>query len=190
MTAVLCARTPAITAAGQRPGPAATALSRAVMTGEVLSFSAVEARGASGSVVVAAVDDDGNPDAVISFAADCARELAVALRVTYVWSSEQDPGRNGVGRRMLDADLMLSSLLYGRDGGATVERALLHDADPAAALVALSRTAALMVVAASSGPRTATRPLGDTVRALAGRTHCPLLVVAAGQPTDPTAARW
>ncbi|MEV4283798.1 universal stress protein [Actinoplanes xinjiangensis] len=189
MTTTLPVRTPAsaaVAVTAVTTPPRESDWSDAGTSGAVLSFPAMDPRSTRGSVVVAAVDNDGNPATVISYAAACARELGVPLRVAYVWSAGDIPA---TGTRMPDADLMLAGLLYdcAADGGGNeVERELLHDHDPAAALVALSHNeATLMVVSASSSPRTPDRPLGDTVRALAGRTGCPLLVVVPDQPIDP-----
>ncbi|GIF45422.1 universal stress protein [Actinoplanes xinjiangensis] len=192
MTTTLPVRTPAVATVAVTAvtiPPRESDWSDAGTSGAVLSFPAMDPRSTRGSVVVAAVDNDGNPATVISYAAACARELGVPLRVAYVWSGGVESGDiPATGTRMPNADLMLAGLLYdcAADGGGNeVERALLHDHDPAAALVALSHNeATLMVVSASSSPRTPDRPLGDTVRALAGRTGCPLLVVVPNQPID------
>jgi len=132
--------------------------------------------GAGGSVVVAAVDDDDNASEVLGYAAARAREHGVPLRVVHVWGDRP-------GERMPEADLLLAYLLYDclPDADASAaEREILHD-EPVPALIALSREALLLVVSASSAPVSAGRPLGDTAQGLAGRTACPLAVVASGE---------
>jgi hypothetical protein len=63
-----------------------------------------------------------------------------------------------------------------------VERQIVHDADPARALINLSREAVLLVVAARLDGT-----LGSTVGRLAGHTCCPPAIV----PTAPvTRGRW
>ncbi|WIN00608.1 universal stress protein [Actinoplanes oblitus] len=125
--------------------------------------------------MVAAVDDDDNAAVVLSYAATRAREFGVPLRAVHVW------GR--AGERIPDADLLLTCLLYDclpEAEASAAEREILHD-DPVPALAALSREALLLVVSASSAAVTADRPLGDTAHGLAGRTACPLVVVAPRQ---------
>ncbi|GIF17223.1 universal stress protein [Actinoplanes teichomyceticus] len=144
---------------------------------EVVMYDPERRGGAGGSFVVAAVDADDSAAAVLSYAAARARELGVCLRVAHAWSGDE---------RLPEVDLLLSSLLYDclpAAEAAGAERAILHD-DPVAALTAVSRDAALLVVSASSSGASDKRPLGDTARALAGHTACPLAVVvpAAREP--------
>jgi hypothetical protein len=80
---------------------------------------------------------------------------------------------------MSDADRLLSAVLYdhlAQDEAESAEREILHDRDAGRALVALSSQSSLMVVAARSD-RTGEGPLGETARALFGRTACPLAVL-------------
>jgi hypothetical protein len=57
------------------------------------------------------------------------------------------------------------------------EREILHDRDVVHALIALSGEVSLVVIAARSGPATGDEQLGDTIRALIGRTACPVAVL-------------
>jgi nucleotide-binding universal stress UspA family protein len=136
--------------------------------------------------VLVALDDDANTDPLVGYAVGEADRLRVPLRVVHVcteatttaqrrWTTRQD--------RMPDADRLLACALYRHATGAEVpvERQILHDREPAAALAELSRSAAMLVVAATSGA-VADAPLGETTAALLGRTACPLVVL----PTRPT----
>jgi hypothetical protein len=83
---------------------------------------------------------------------------------------------------MTDSDRLLTAALYDNlppEEAATVERQILHDDDPARALAALSRDAALVVAAAGE--------IGETVKRLAKLAGCPVVVIPA---TSPVAARW
>ena len=130
------------------------------------------------AIVVAAVDDDGNPGRIISCALAEARRTGVPLRVVHVWTGRQDQRD-----RISDADRLLSHVLGDHLGPEdAVEREILHDREPAAALLALSQEVTLLVVAASS--RAPSGPLlGGTVRSLIGTTSCPLAIVPATCPT-------
>jgi len=83
---------------------------------------------------------------------------------------------------MTDSDRLLTAVLYDNlppDEAAAVDRQILHDDDPARALAALSRDAALVVAAAGV--------LGETVKRLAALADCPVATVSAAAPL---AAQW
>jgi hypothetical protein len=138
--------------------------------------------------VVAAVDDDANPPSVLAYAAAEARRRRVALRVVHVWTESGPPAAGLPMCRhdgMADADRLLSTVLYDHlpADEAAAERQILNDEDPVAALLALTAHASLLVVGAnSSWPPTRPAALGETVRALVGRTGCPLAVLPASAP--------
>lgn len=140
---------------------------------------------APGRPVVAAVDDDARTSRVVRYAAEQARRLAVPLRVVHVWTGRDRPApspRTRYHDDAYDADLLLSAVLYDHLPQAeadAAEREIRHGGDAGPALAALSAAASLVVVAARSRPPSADAPLGDTVRALVGRTGCPLVVLAA-----------
>ena len=143
------------------------------------------------SVVAAAVDDDANPGRILRYAAAEARRLDVPLRVVHVWpglGTSVRGARMSRHDRMCDADCLLSAVLYDhltQDEADATEREILHDEDAVSALIALSAEASLVVVGARSEPATGAEPLGDTVRALLGRTACPLAVLPPGaEPED------
>jgi len=122
----------------------------------------------AGRFVVAAIDDDTAPGAVLAHARAEAAGRGVPLRVVHVWTNRR--------RGMAAADHLTAECIADHlplDDPATVERQILHDTDPARALLTLSRQAVLMVVAAKPDGS-----LGGTVRRLAGHTHCPLAIVA------------
>ncbi|MCU7729420.1 universal stress protein [Actinoplanes sp. KI2] len=124
--------------------------------------------------VLAALDDDSSCADVLIYARGQARQRGLPLRVVHVWTRRES---------MTDSDRLLTAALYDNlppDEAATVERQILHDDDPARALAALSRDAALVVAAAgaigeprngspssrtapspSSPPPRASRPGGD-----------------------------
>jgi len=115
--------------------------------------------------VLAALDHDTGCAAVLAYARDQARQRGLPLRVVHVWTRHE---------AMTDSDRLLTAVLYGNlppDEAAAVDRQILHDDDPARALAALSRDAALVVAAAGR--------LGDTVRRLAGLTDCPVAIAPA-----------
>ena len=148
--------------------------------------AAVVARDASQtrhSVVVAAIDDDGNADEIIAYARTRSARLWVPLRVVHVWTER---GIGPAGLRVLCrdrvdyADRLLSAVLHDHGPAAestAVERQILHDDDPAHALVALSREAALLVVALNSDPTASDALPGNTTRRLIGHTGCPLAIL-------------
>lgn len=141
---------------------------------------------APGRPVVAAVDDDACTSRVVRYAAEQARRLAVPLRVVHVWTGRDRATpcpRSTYHDGASNADRLLSAVLYDHLPAAeadAAEREIRHDSETVPALAALSATASLVVVAACSRPPSAGEPLGDTVRALVGRTACPLAVLAAG----------
>ncbi|RZU54608.1 universal stress protein family protein [Krasilnikovia cinnamomea] len=144
----------------------------------------------AGRAVVAAVDDDSCPGCVIAYAAAEARRQEVPLRAVYAWTEAEADLAEGyrLSRhdRISDADRLLTSILYDHlpaDAADEVERQILHDTDPAHALVSLSQEASLLVVAA--GSHHAGEALGHIPRALLGRTACPLAVLPTGGPQAP-----
>ncbi|BFU44512.1 universal stress protein [Krasilnikovia sp. MM14-A1004] len=144
----------------------------------------------AGRAVVAAVDDDTCPGCVIAYAAAEAHRQGVPLRAVYAWTETGATVAGGYRLtrhdRISDADRLLASILYDHlpaDAADEVERQILHDTDPAHALVSLSREASLLVVAA--GSHHAGEVLGHIPRALLGRTACPLAVVPTGGPRAP-----
>ena len=123
--------------------------------------------------VLAALDDDASCAEVLRYARDQARRRGLPLRVVHVWTRHET---------MTDSDRLLTTVLYDNlpaDEAAAVERQIVHGDDPARALAALSRDAALIVAAAGA--------LGETVKRLAVLADCPVAVVPAGQLL---AARW
>jgi nucleotide-binding universal stress UspA family protein len=152
-----------------------------------VSDNAVVVPGSSGArgdaVVAAAVEDDGNPGRVLRYAAARAVQLSIPLRVVHVWTGGTDAGaRRCRPDGISDADRLLSAVLYDHlppEAADAAEREILHYDDPVNALLALSGDASLLVVGARSGPPTPTELLGDTARALVGRTTCPLAVLPA-----------
>ena len=83
-------------------------------------------------------------------------------------------------RDLAEAHRLLSALLDEHLTAETtrqVEQDILHADDPAEALVALSATASILVVGASSDCPTSPTALGATTRAVLGRTRCPVVVV-------------
>jgi Universal stress protein family len=166
----------------QGRSPGATVSSRTGAEGMPIIVISGSAAGTKPTVVVAAVDDDGNPGRVIGFAAAEARRLSVPLRVVHVWTGDGTAEGVRLCRhdRISDADRLLSAVLYDSlpaEEAAAAEREIRHDPDPVRALERLSADAALLVVAARSEPAPGPEPLGDTVRELVGRTACPLAVL-------------
>ncbi|MEU8233203.1 universal stress protein [Actinoplanes sp. NPDC048967] len=133
--------------------------------------------------VLVALDDDGNPGALLRHGWSIAVALGVPLRATYVWSDCRPPDcdHHRCCHRDLDgASRLLTTLIDGNlsvEAALRVERDVLHDADPAEALIALSQGASMLLVGASSHRPTAVALLGETTRMLLGRTWCPLIVV-------------
>jgi len=150
----------------------------------------------AGSVVVAAVDDDANPGRILPHAAAEARRLRVPLRVVHVWTGWATSAlglRMNRHDRISDADRLLSAVLYDHLTAAeaeATEREILHDRDVVSALIALSEDASLIVIAARSGPAHHDEPLGDTVRALIGRTGCPVAVLPPCAGLVTTTSSW
>ncbi|GAB1691665.1 universal stress protein [Krasilnikovia sp. M28-CT-15] len=185
---------------GAGPAPAATARAGWHVVGVRRSGSTTHERcpvlvygpepPSAGRAVVAAVDDDSCPGCVIAYADAEARRLGVPLRAVYAWTEAGSAVTGGyrLSRhdRMSDADRLLTSILYDHlpaDAADAVERQILHDTDPAHALVSLSQEASLLVVAA--GSHHAGEVLGHIPRALLGRTACPLAVLPTGNPQAP-----
>jgi hypothetical protein len=123
------------------------------------------------SFVLAAVEDDGNCAEILAYAREQAHRQRLPLRIVHVWTRRE---------RMADSDRLLTAALYENlppDEADTVERQILHDDDPARALAALSRDAALLVAATGSP--------GETVNRLADLAACPLAIL----PTVPRITR-
>ena len=144
------------------------------------------------AVVAAAVEDDGNPGRVVLYAVTQAHRHSVPLRVIHVWTGGIPPCpgvRMCRHDRMSDADRLLSAILYDHlpaESADAAEREILHDRDPVRALTELSTTTGLLVIGARSSYAVAGEVLGDTARALIGRTACPLaLLPAHGEPVEP-----
>lgn len=144
--------------------------------------------------VAAAVADDDSAGIVLRYAAAEARTLGVPLRAVHVWTGRDKPYGVRMNRydRIFDGDRLLSAALYDHlppDDAEAAERELLHDRDVAGALITLTAYSSLLVVAARSN-QAAADPLGDTTRALVGRTVCPLAVLPPAAPGAATAAGW
>ncbi|GAB1640338.1 universal stress protein [Krasilnikovia sp. MM14-A1259] len=146
----------------------------------------------AGRAVVAAVDDDSCPGSVVAYAAAEARRRGSALRAVYAWAEAGAAVTGGyrLSRhdRMSDADRLLTSILYDHlpaDAADLVERQIVHDPDPAHALLTLSQDTSLLVVASGSHCAGTGEALGHIPRALLGRTACPLAVLPTGGPAAP-----
>jgi nucleotide-binding universal stress UspA family protein len=130
--------------------------------------------------VLLALDDDANTCALATYAAAEADRLGVPLRVVHVWT-EKGTSQRQLSRHnpMSDADRLLADVLYEHLAHieVTPERQLVHDRLPAHALVDLSGSASLLVVAARSRVPDGNALLGDTVTALLGHTRCPLAIL-------------
>ncbi|MGA5298398.1 universal stress protein [Nucisporomicrobium flavum] len=142
--------------------------------------------------VVAALDDDANPGRVLGFAAVEAVRRGVPLRAVHVCTRLGRPSerarRLGHDRMMTDADHLLSQVLYDHlpaDRADAAEREILYDDEPVRALIDLSRTSSLLVLAARGSGGAAA--IGSTVRGLIGRTYCPLVVLTPAAPAAPGA---
>jgi hypothetical protein len=123
--------------------------------------------------VLAALEDDPGCAGVLAYARDQARQRGLPLRVVHVWTRRE---------ALTDSDRLLTAVLYDNlppDEAAAVDRQILHDEDPARALAALSRDAALVVAA--------TGELGETVKRLAELADCPVVIVPVAPPIP---ARW
>lgn len=145
--------------------------------------------------VVVAVDDDENAAAVLRSGAALATGMGVALRAVYIWSDCRPPDcphHRRCHRDLGEASRLLSELLAGQpaDGGLEVERNVLHDGDPAAALVSVSSAASCLVLGASSDHLRRGDGFGRTTRSVLERAACPVIVVPC-QPfaSDPPAGR-
>jgi len=149
--------------------------------------AAVEPSGAPAdeprTFVLAAIDDDGAAGPILRYARAQAERQGLPLRVTHVCTGRE---------RMPDADHLLTDVLYDclpPEAATDTERQIVRDRDPAHALIELSHEAALVVVAANSGPASMPEHLGKCASALSGRTACPLAIVSASGPTS-VAGRW
>jgi len=146
-------------------------------------------------VVVAAIDDDGNASQIIAYALTRAARLRVPLRVAHVWAERgTGPGSLRMPRqeRIGYADRLLSAALHDwvpAGERLAPERQILHDDDAAHALTALSREAALLVVALNSDPTASDVRPGHTTRGLIGQTVCPLAILPATRHSA-TARGW
>lgn len=133
--------------------------------------------------VVVALDDDDNASALLRHGREVATRLGVALRVVHVWSDCRPPDcphHRRCHRDLDEADRLLVALLDEHLPIGTappIEREVLHEPDPAQALVALTASASTLVVGSSSDRPTGSGMLGTTTRAILGRTQCPVLVV-------------
>ena len=152
-----------------------------VVGGQPVLVSGTSSRPTQG-VVAAAVDDDGNAGALVRYAAAAAHRADVSMRAVHVWTGSRtlEDARTCWHERISDADRLLTAVLYDNlatEEADATERQILHDQDPVSALIALSTDVSLLVVAARCGSTASDRVLGGTVRALAGRTACPLAVL-------------
>ncbi|RSM49343.1 hypothetical protein DMB66_45070 [Actinoplanes sp. ATCC 53533] len=147
------------------------------------------------TVVAAAVDDDASAGRVLRHAAWQARRRRLPLRVVHVWTGRAISVTGALMNRhdqIAAADRLLSAVLYDQltpVEAEAAEREILHDRDVVRALLALSGEVSLVVIAASSG-RADAKPLGDTVRALIGRTACPVAVLPPCAEPVATACTW
>jgi hypothetical protein len=120
------------------------------------------------SFVLAALDDDAGCAGVLAYAREQARQRGLPLRAAHVWTRHE---------AISDGYRLLTAALYDNlppDEAAVVERQILHDDDPARALAALTRDAAVVVAAAGT--------LGETVQRLADLADCPVAIVPAAAP--------
>ncbi|MFB9363288.1 universal stress protein [Actinoplanes nipponensis] len=133
--------------------------------------------------VVVALDDDGNPAALLRHGWAVAEASAVPLRVAYVWSDCRPPDcahHRTCHHDLAEADRLLTALVDANlsvEAAARVERDVLHHPDPVEALIALSAAASMLVIGVSSDRPGPADELGATTRRLLGRTWCPLVVV-------------
>ncbi|WP_127509711.1 universal stress protein [Actinoplanes solisilvae] len=137
---------------------------------------------ATGPVLVA-VDDDDNAESLLLRGREEAGRLGVPMRVTYVWSHCRPPActhHRRCHRNLGEASRLLNTLVdehLTEEDLPPVERDVLHDEDPAGALLELSSGASLLVIGSASETHGPDDALGDTCRALVGRTRCPVAVV-------------
>lgn len=136
---------------------------------------------ATGPVLVA-VDDDDNAGSLLRRGREEAERLGVPVRATYVWSHCRPPEcahHRRCHRDLGEASRLLNTLVDENltESGPPVERDVLHGEDPAGALIELSAGASLLVIGSASDTRVPDDALGDTCRALVGRTRCPVAVV-------------
>jgi len=148
------------------------------------------------SVVVAAVDDDASAGRVLRHAAWQARRRRLPLRVVHVWTGRAVSATGALMSchdQIADADRLLSAVLYDHltpVEAEAAEREILHDRDVVRALLALSGEVSLVVIAARGGPAADDELLGATVRALIGRTACPVAVLPPCAEAAATACTW
>lgn len=132
--------------------------------------------------VVVAVDDDDNAGTLLRHGREVAGRLGVPLRVTYVWSDCRPPyclHHRRCHRDIGEAVRLLNALVdeHLTGPGPSVERDVIHDADPAAALAGISAGASLLVIGSASDHQASADELGETARALLGRIGCPVAVI-------------
>jgi nucleotide-binding universal stress UspA family protein len=133
--------------------------------------------------VLVALDDDDNAGALLRRGCGLAARLGVVVRVAYVWSDCRPPDcahHRCCHRDLAEAGRLLSGLLDEHltvEESRRVERDVLHSADPAETLIALSAFASMLVVGSSSDRPGTAAALGATTRAILGRTRCPVMVV-------------
>lgn len=133
--------------------------------------------------VVVALDDDNNAGPLLRHGCAAATRLGVALRVVHVWSDCRPPDcphHRRCHRDLGEADRLLSALLDEHlpdETAPPIEREILHEPDPAEALIALAASASTLVVGSSSDDPIGSGSPGATTRAILGKTRCPVLVV-------------
>jgi nucleotide-binding universal stress UspA family protein len=142
----------------------------------------VGGRSAVGPVLVA-LDDDVHAGDLLSYAAAEATRIGTTLRAVHVWTesaARPHHRRVQVHDSITEADHLLADLLYAHLPDGHADRQVLHDSDPARALVELSRSASLLVAGTRSRVSSGDKALGATTIALLGRTACPLAVLPHG----------
>lgn len=145
--------------------------------------------------VMVALDDDGNAGMLLRHGYEVAARLGVAMRVVHVWSDCRPPDcshHRRCHRDLVEADRLLAALLGEQlpiETARSIERDVLHAPDPAEALVALAASASTLIIGSSSDRPTGGGVLGNTTRAVLGRTRCPVLVVPYHR-LSATGVRW
>jgi len=166
---------------GQRgmPPPSLHAVQPVVVTGPVTA--------PQGGPVVVAVDADAHPGVLQRYGWQLSSHLGVPLRVVYVWTDCRPPDcahHRTCHPDLADAERLLAALLkeyLPLEAVGCIEREVLHEADPAEALQAISSVGSLLVLGSSSDQPGSNRgTLGSTARSLVGRTACPLILVPYG----------
>jgi nucleotide-binding universal stress UspA family protein len=154
----------------------------------------VERRSEPSGPVLVALDDDANSAALTAYGLAEAARRGVALRTVYVWTDCRPPDCDhhcACHSDLSDAAQLLADIIEENLSTAEldeVERDVLHDIDPGSALSALSASASLLVVGASSRQRPRGL-LGETTRRLLADTRCPLAVVPTAPPGFPSGMR-